>query len=363
MRKHELVEFLFLNPGGLITLLNNFALETSIVFLPLFAEELGASKFQIGLLGSAYGITYAVSSLVFSRQADRGSSVRLVRFSLGFGILVFASQSFAGNPFYLMLARAAIGFCLGISAAALMAYNYTSGRSTGQFASLGCLGWLLGDTAAMFCHSYHALFLSGAAGCGLAFIISLSLKNQKIQPILKPDTMKIIRRNVHIYLPFLLRQIGAYMVWAILPLYLASLGASKTWIAALAIINAAAQFLIMIFAENIKASRLFPLGLLLSALVFLGYAQAHNYLHVIPVQLLLSVAWSFLYVGALILLLKNNVEGATATGVLFSTISVSASIGPTLGGLVAQFWGYQSLMHVAIGLCLTGFIVNIISTR
>jgi len=115
------------------------------------------------------------------------------------------------------------------------------------------------------------------------------------------------------------------MVWVVFPLFMASLGASKSWIAILSGINTGGQFICMVFVDKLRESRLFILGFILSSAVFLAYAQCTGYLQLIPVQVLLAVAWSCLYVGALLLLLRKNEERATATGILFSTISISLS--------------------------------------
>jgi MFS family permease len=56
-------------------------------------------------------------------------------------------------------------------------------------------------------------------------------------------------------------------------------------------------------------------------------------------------------------LLKHNEEKATSTGILFSTTSIAGAIGPFLGGLVSQFRGYQPLMYLASGLCVSGLMI------
>lgn len=338
----------------LIAAFSNCAIETSIIFLPLFAQDIGASKLQIGIIGGTYGITYAASSWFFGRQSDKKGRVSFIRLGLGLSVLALATQTMADNPVVLIGIRALVGLCLGISAAALMAYNFEAGGSTGRFASFGSLGWLLGAVIAIFIPSYHKLFLISAASAGTAFLISLSLKEPQNRIQLEPVTMDVFRHNTRIYIPFFLRHMGANMVWVMLPLFFASLGASKPWIAVLSGINTGCQFIAMMFVERFRESRLFVLGFGLSALVFLLYALVNNYLQLIPVQMLLASSWSCLYVGALLLLLKNNEERATSTGILFSTISISGAAGPFLGGLVAQLWGFQPLMYFAAGLSLAG---------
>lgn len=338
----------------LIAALSNCAIETSIIFLPLFAQDIGASKLQIGIIGGTYGITYAASSWFFGRQSDKRGRVFFIRLGLGLSIPALAAQTLVTSPTMLVGIRAIVGLCLGISAAALMAYNFEAGGRTGRFASFGSLGWLIGAVIAIFIPSYQKLFIISAACASTAFLISLSLREPEDRIPLEPVTIDVFRHNTRIYIPFFLRHMGANMVWVMLPLFFASLGASKPWIAVLSSINTGGQFIAMMFVERFRESRLFVLGFGLSALVFLLYAFVNNYLQLIPVQMLLASSWSCLYVGALLLLLKNNEERATSTGILFSTISISGAAGPFLGGLVAQLWGYQPLMYFAAGLSLAG---------
>jgi len=350
----------------LVTLFTNCALETSVVFLPLFADKIGASKLQIGVIGGTFAIAYALSSWYFGRQSDVKGRLFYVRLGLGLAIAAFAAQALAVHPLTLMIARAFVGLSVGISVAALMAYHFEVGGSTGRFASFGSLGWFVGDVIAILFHSYVGLFLLGSVSCGLAFAISLSLKEPEYHLSaksaampgnsysVKPDTLKVTRRNILVYVPFFLRHLGATMVWVVLPLFFASLGASIIWIAVISSINTGGQFVAMMFVERFKEYRLFILGFVLSAIVFLAYSEATNFVQIIPVQALLALAWSCLYVGALVLLLKHNEEKATSTGILFSTMSIAGAIGPFLGGMVSEFWGYQPLMYFASGLCVAG---------
>jgi len=353
----------------LVTLFTNCALETSVIFLPLFADKIGSSKLQIGIIGSTFAIAYAISSWFFGRQSDIKGRLLFIRLGLGLAIAAFAAQALVVDPLSLMIARAFVGLCIGITVAALMAYNFEVGGSTGRFASFGSLGWFVGDVIAILFHSYIGLFLLGSVSCGLAFAISLSLKEpeHRLAPrsaavsgnsrSAKPDTMQVTRRNILVYVPFFLRHLGATMVWVVLPLFFASLGASIVWIAVISSINTGGQFVAMMFVERFREYRLFILGFVFSAIVFLAYSQATNFVQIIPVQALLALAWSCLYVGALVLLLKHNEEKATSTGILFSTASIAGAIGPFLGGMVSEFWGYQPLMYLASGLCVSGLMI------
>jgi MFS family permease len=338
----------------LISLFSGFSQQASGIFLPLFANELGASKMQLGIMGGVYGAAYLISSLYFGRQSDMKGRLPFVRIGFGLAAISYAVQVLAGSPITLMSVRALVGFCLGISDAALMAYNFEMGGRTNRFTSLGALGWLFGGLIAIFVQSYRSLFILSSVSCACAFAITWTLKKQENRKFVRPDMIRTIGHNASVYFPFLTRTIAGNMVGFIFPLFLVTLGASKAWIAILQAMNTGMQAIVMMFVDKFRASRLFIAGFLFSIFAFAAFGLATNYFQIIPVQLLMAVSWSCLYVGALLLLFNNNEEKATTAGILFSTGSLSAATGPFLGGFVAQMWGYQALMFVASGLSVTG---------
>ena len=155
------------------------------------------------------------------------------------------------------------------------------------------------------------------------------------------------------------------MIWTFWVLYIRSIGGDDFWQAATMGINSTTQFFIMLFYTDLgKAERLIFLGLIFSSLTFLSYAFIDNVWYIIPVQVLLALSWSFLYVGSLKFLTDKNVEKATATGLLNSTIAISAAIGPFIGGIVMQtFNSYQSLMLASFLISSAGIPLFFIKCR
>jgi hypothetical protein len=107
--------------------------------------------------------------------------------------------------------------------------------------------------------------------------------------------------------------------------------------------------------ERLKAPRLFIAGLFLSAIVFVAYATVTNYFQIIPIQILLAISWSCLFTGTLIMLLQDNKERATSTGILFPTVNFSQVTGMFLKRFMAQLCDYEPLIYVAAGLYLAGY--------
>ncbi len=342
-------------PLGIIALLLNAAIEASAIFIPLLAQELGASYFEVGIVGLSYGMAYFVASFFFGWQSDRYGRVKFIKIGLGIGSVAFFLQALANNLPYLTLVRASCGFCLGISSAALIAYAFETEGVVGKFTSYGALGMVVGAAAAAIIKDYDYLFTASAVLCLAAFILSLCLKEETIQrKAVMAHPIQVITREWKVYLPFFLRQIGAWGVWIIMPLFLAAIGASKSWIAVLWMINFGAQFIAMRYIERFHEGRMFSLGLIFSGIVFLSYIPATHYLQVIPVQIFLGLSWSTLYVGALVLLMRSGEERGTSAGILFSITNLCQGLGPFLSGALVQIADFKAALFFAAIMSLAG---------
>ena len=334
-----------------INLLTNFAVETSNVFIALYARDTGASNLQVGFIAATSGIAFLVSSLLFGRLSDVYGRMKYIRIGLGLTSLSYLSQLLAHTPMTLLAARGFVGFGLGINSSVLMAYTYENQKQIGSFVSYGSLGWLIGAVTAAIVKNYQALFIISTGVAFLAFLISFLLKEKATSHIqVARFPLKLIKADYRIYLGFFLRQLGGNAIWTIWPLYQASIGATKMWIAVMEVTNMAGQIVWMRFIERFNPARMFQTGLLLSAGVFIAYGLANHYLQLIPIQLVLSFAYSSLFVGALSYLLRQHQEYGTTSGLMNSANALSGSLGPFLGGAVSEAWGYATLMYVGAGI-------------
>jgi MFS family permease len=352
-----------------ISFLFSLSVQSSSIFQSLYADSLEASKFQVGLIGSSYGIAYFVSSFIFGRQSDRHGRLIFVRLGLALGAAAYVLQIAAINPMTLLAIRAGVGFCLGISSAAIMAFVYEAEGKVGRFAAYGSLGWLFGCVAAAVAAAvtgatessaiYYALFGVSGAASALAFLLSFTLKEERGKTLRVPFfPLSLIRDNGRVYVPFFLRCLGSSAVWAIFPLFLVHIGASKLWVALLDAINMGLQFVFMRYVERFSSALVLAVGLVTSVIVFAAYGFSTHYLQLIPVEVLLAVSWSCLWVGSLSFLLGRSVERGTAAGLLYSMTYLSAGFGPLIGGFVSDTWSFRVLMFVASGLTFLGLILS-----
>jgi MFS family permease len=341
----------------LVGFLFNLAVESSRLFIPLLTRDLGGTDFDVGLVGAANGLAFFATAFIFGRQADISGRLRFVRIGLALSALAFLSQLLARDVTSLLVVRTAVGFTLGITTGTLLVFAYEDRGKVGGFVSAAALGWIFGDLAAAFLKEYHLLFGLSFVSCAAAFFLSLRLQelNRRLVPQ-APRFFPVIRRNRAVYVPVFLRHLGASAVWIIFPLFLRELGADKFWIGLVGATNFAGQVVLMSLLERSAGVGLFRLGLFLSGTVFLLYTVLTHFYQVFPVQVMLSAAWSALYIGALVLLLRSGEERGTATGILMANINLCLAAGPFLGGLLASLWDYHAPMYAAAVLSFAGLL-------
>jgi len=335
----------------------NLAPTLILIYVPLIAQSLGAQPAKIGLVISTYNLMIFIAGLLFSRLCDLKGRKQFIIFGLGLSTVAFLSHLLIKSIPSLFMVRAFAGFSLGIYPAALLTYAYERNNNLGKFTAAGSLGWGVGSLLAGIIAVYYKLFIMSSIFFFVTFIIAiLSLKQST--SCLKQTfwDISVVKRNWRIYLTFLMRHAGAFGIWAIYPIYLASLGANKFWIGVIYSINAFGQFLFMPYLNRYKSMKLVMVGLYLSAITFVIFALCRNFWQILPFQVLLALSWSCLYLGSLKYLMETNQERATAVGVFNSLMSFSGIIGPLLGGIIGTF-GYRPVMISAATLTLLSLFV------
>lgn len=274
----------------------------------------------------------------------------------------FFLQIFANSFLALLLIRVLVGFCIGIYPASLIAYVHENKKDLSRFSSFGALGWALGSLAAGIIAVYFTIkgvFIFSSLLSFLAFLTALKMKFGKHDSINVPRfPIKIIKKNLSLYLSILIRHTGAHMIWTFWPLFLISLGADLFWVGVIQTINSITQFIFMYtLSGRIKYTSSVTVGLILASITFFSYTLATDFWQIMPVQILLGVSWSLMYVGGLRYLMDKNVEKATVSGLFDSVLSLSSIIGPFLAAFVITFGGYKMIMYLASILAFVSFIL------
>jgi MFS family permease len=343
-----------------------------VVFIPNFALELGANRSEIGIIGAAYGFSIFLSSFVFGRTSDIKGRKNFIILGLFLSTISFFMQIFANDAFSLAVIRALAGFSIGIFLAPLIAYTFESGFKLGAFSSYGSLGWAAGSILAgvIAQHGetlgsnpllpYWEVFALSSLLFFCSLILSLTLPEVEVKRRVVPlFPMDLIKKNANVYFPIFLRHLGAFSIWIIFPIFLAELGASKFWIGTIYFFNSGSQFLIMRYLDFKNDAALIKTGLFLSTIVFFSYTLTNNFYHVLPIQIMLALSYSSLYVGSLLFVLRKNEEKATSVGILNSFTSISVALGPIFGGMISQAFGFHEVMYFASSLSFVGLAIGL----
>uniref|UniRef100_A0A7C4TFN5 MFS transporter n=1 Tax=candidate division WOR-3 bacterium TaxID=2052148 RepID=A0A7C4TFN5_UNCW3 len=342
--------------NGIIVLLN-FLYSTSwilaSVFIPLIARRYTEDFFIISAISALYNGMLFLSSAISGRLGDIYGRKLVIIIGFFLSAVLFFLHNQISSISSIFLYRGLAGIGIGMIPGSLSALAW--GGSLGFFTGIGSLGFTLGNFLPGLLKKDFLIFTVSSLFCAIGFILSFFIREKRVRISVPILPYRLIIKNLDVYLPFFIRHSAAQAVWAIFPIHLVNLGADKFQIGLLYAINPFFQFLFMLYMDKFSSNFLIPLGIIASAITFLGYAISQTWQAIIPCQVLLGFAWATLYLGSLKKILANNVEQATASGILSSVIGLSGIVGPIIGGIIANLGLAVLLFSSALlsGLALT----------
>lgn len=344
-----------------IQILASTSIASSMLFVPIFAKEIGSKDWQIGAIVASYGLASFVSSFIFGRFADiRGKKIA-INIGLLFSAITSFLLAFADSPLFFLILRFLNGFSTGIFFSAIVVYAYEMRRKLGGFVSLSSLSWIFGQAIAGFLAIQKNVFLFGSLCFLTAFLLSFFIPKDKNRIYVEKLPLRIVKKNFSIYSVFMLRHIGAHMAWAILPVYLYTIvDLSKIEISIVYITNHITQFFVFRKIENYSSIASIRVGILLTSLGMLIFSQTKNIYEAVFSNIVLGSGWAFLYLGMLNCLTKRNVEKTTAVGILHSIQGFCLALGPLLGGIFSELFGYSKTIFIASLVSFIAFLISLL---
>ncbi len=269
--------------------------------------------------------------------------------------IVFLGHNLIRDTFSLFLFRGLAGIGAGMVPGPLAALAW--GSSFGYFNAIGALGFTLGNFLGGVLKQDLLIFTFSALLCLFGLTVTFRIKDKPERLTVPLFPYKIIKKNLNVYVPFLIRHSAAQAIWSIFPLYLIELGTSKFNIGVIYALNPFMQFVFMLGMDRFKSSQLMEWGLIASAVTFLGYTISPTWQVILVLQVLLGFSWAALYLGSLKQLLENNYEQATASGFLNSVAGLAGIIGPITIGSITLF-GIRALLLGSTLLAFSAFIIS-----
>jgi MFS family permease len=348
-------------------------------YLPLFAYySLQATNILIGLLATVYFSVNAPSSMLIGYAVDKYRKVKV--FLVSALILLFITSlatAYITDPVLLLPLRV----LQGVATASIIPLSnllgaelFGPGRGVGLVNMMGSLGFLLSTLLGglvLNYISYNTLFIySSVIPLFSMFIVSFTPTANidfNSTAIVKLSNIKKLDKSILLmYGTLFLRILGASGVWALFSLYIYSIGGDTNMVGILFAINPVIQTLIFEKFGKISEGRgvkIFELGLILSAIVFLGYYISTNVYYIIPFQIILGFSWVSLYTGINVHIIENtdrDIRG-TSLGLVNTVMAIGWVLGSYLSGMIADITGtYKTYILISALLCILAFIITVI---
>jgi DHA1 family tetracycline resistance protein-like MFS transporter len=372
-------------PIFLIVAVDVLGLTIILPLLPFYAEKMGASATQVGLLVSVYSLCQLFSGPLLGRLSDRTGRKPLLLLSQAGTFIGFLVLAYAGSLWIVFLARIIDGLTAGnISLAQAYISDVTEPeKRTGSFALIGIafgLGFLIGPAISGFLAQYSYQYpIFAAAALSATSILATATLLPGTKPEAGGDGRKLSVLDWGNYAQFFRRPELGPLLWQFAVFMMAfslfisgfalfaerrfSFGPKQVgyvygYIGLLGVILQGG--LIGRLSGKFGDSKLVQWGFLLATI---GYA-ALAFTFRIPALLVVS-AISSIGSGALrpaltslITQRSKRTEQGTVLGLTQSLNSVSSILAPALGGMLINMHLLSTWACVTAGFCAAGLLLQ-----
>jgi MFS family permease len=289
-------------PLFVVIFLISGAIGCVMLLSPVYAEEMGASYVQLGLMGAYHALGYTIITLVTGLLMDRFEKIR---FYLGFqtlNVISVGALALAGSVDQLMVVRLMLGlttgsFWVGSSAiTAAMSEPHELTHNIGLYNLSWIAGFAVGPFVGGFISDFFGfrvmfLAMSGVIAVSLLIIGTMILPKVQLQPT--GGKFKIdwgaIRRVAPAYLCLFPYTLSSGIYFSILPGYLKEFGITASIIGTLLTVSNVAKGAGFFGVKSLvnwgtrKAIRLVSL-LLAGSLALIAYST-NEWMIVVPLAL------------------------------------------------------------------------------
>lgn len=348
---------------GFVAFVTSFGAHVVAVNLPVYAKQVGAGAFMIGLLIAVYDFAELAAKPVFGVVADR----RGIKATMLVGIAVFslASLSFFVLPAsLLLLVRFLQGLgaaALSITSAALVAdyFPEARGRAFGVYNAIKGAGYVLSPVvggAIVWASNFSAVFLACAAVGAIAFALCLGLPKASRDLKLEDDDDELSIRvfAAAVRDPVLLPWYGIIVVnmflvgilFGFLPVYVHALGYDQLR-NGLIVASATASYLLVQPLAGTLADRGNPRTVMMAGLVLSSggvlLVPFTTGLALVAVCVVGGIGVGTVWTNsdAIVSQLARTGRTASALGVAGSFKELGDMLGPLLIGALTQAFGLK----------------------
>ena len=357
-----------------------------IPFIPIYAQEFGASGVAVGILFGAHSASRTFLLPLIGRASDRRGRKAFLLWGLFFYALTSVAYLLANSLLALILVMALQGVATAMVQPVSMAYvgdltpkgkegayaGYVNTAFLGGVAGGPVLGGVIKDLFSM-----QASFIL----LGILSLLSLLLLFFFLPEVQKPQAAhkkdEVSWREILSSRPILgvaLFRVGyalsSTLIWIFVPLLSASLLPLKTSQVGLLIslnvlISALLQAPCGRLADRMNKAILIGSGGLLSAVALAGFPLASTFGHLLVLNALVGTGFGLAYPAHMALAMEHTPGSGMGTvmSTLLTVHSFGMTIAPPIFGVVADYYNLGSVFYAAGLLCVVCTVACYYLTR
>jgi MFS family permease len=356
-------------------------LGTCTFLLPVYAETIGATYTQLGLIGAVGNLVYTIITLVAGGSLDRFEKIKLYMGFTALGAVVMVLFSYAETIPQIILVRGLLG-------AAAASFWVGASTLTGEISprqeltrSLGRynMAWILGFTVGPYLgglisnrYGYDVFFIAsaGVIAVSLGLILSsirgsIELKQEVQQDSRNLGDLRPLLKSYLTLVPFTM-VLGIYM--AIIPGHMKTVGLSASLIGLLITITNGTRGCVFFNVEKLVKWGTWRSILLASTLLAVSMYLVRN----AATGLEFAIPLIFYGLGSGIMTpvtldwiskrTPDKLRG-TAMGVHEGIYGVGMCLGPLIGGAIADYYGATTLYSILVFVSLLILPLGYMMTR
>ncbi len=350
--------------------LTSTGLGTTTFLLPVYAETLGASYTDLGLIGAVGNIVYTALTLVSGYMLDRFEKVSLYLVFTGLGVITMALFAFVSTIPQIMIVRGLLGLASGtfwVAASTLTAQISPRKELTQSLARYN-LAWISGFTVGPYvgglvssAYGYELFFYSQAALITVSIVLVLTKMRGKIKLLNvsshEKATLSELRPLTLAYLtliPFTF-VLGIYM--AIIPGHMKVVGLSASIIGLLLTVTNGTRGLVFLNIQRLVRwgtwKSMFTASLFMATSMFLVRTGSNALTFGVPL-LFYGIGSGIMTPVAMDFISKRTPKRllGTAMGVHEAIYGIGMCFGPLIGGAIADTYSAFTLYTILVGVAL-----------
>jgi MFS transporter, DHA1 family, multidrug resistance protein len=377
---------------------SSMSTELSTAFVSVFANALGSSALTIGLISAAYMGASAIANPCWGWISDRlQARRRFIILGLVFSSFFYALTVLIITDYQLLALRAIQGASFAAYNIALVTMLSESASEIRQGRTMGLYGGAqaIGVTIALLSGGWIAvrfglssIFLGSAvlffANCLSAYVLLSDNKsrsgnepkyNQRAGIFAKSSyhsRFPILQYGfLHVYLMWIVRNVGMAGVFVFLPLYVMKMGGDYAAVGTLLAVQVAPQILLMpLFGRLSEKTRKKPILLFGCTITFLGQfllSFSNSYIQLILAMPFFSTGFSALLTGATTYIteITSSNDRGSALGLFNSAYYIADAIGPVIAAVVLESLGanYGLMFRVLALFSISALIITMTMPR